>query len=125
MTVERDSLKTSLDAENSKVKVAVEKYSTDFQQFNFDAARSYGLGFEQALVQAKHFNPTADVSNCDPLKELVNNVLVDLGDGEEENFSTGGFNDEEVADLQGPDVIKPTEESNRVGNEEHVDAPAV
>ncbi|KAJ1409696.1 hypothetical protein SESBI_22515 [Sesbania bispinosa] len=77
------------------------------------------------LKLAKHFNPTVDVSNCDPLKELANNVLVDLGDGEEENVSVGGLNDEEVIDSQEPEVIKPTEKSNRVGNEEQGNSPAV
>ncbi|KAJ1396310.1 putative Niemann-Pick C1 protein [Sesbania bispinosa] len=59
MTVERDSLKTCLDEENLKVKVAKEKYNSNFQQLNANVARSYGLGFEQALAQVKHFNPTA------------------------------------------------------------------
>ncbi|KAJ1403215.1 hypothetical protein SESBI_27490 [Sesbania bispinosa] len=123
--VERDSLKASLDAEKLKVKAAEEKYNTDFQQLNSDVARSYDLGFEHALAQAKHFNPTADVSNCDPLKELANNVLVDLGDGKEENVSAGGLNDEEVVDSQGPEAIKLTEESNRVSKEEQGNALAV
>ncbi|KAJ1393389.1 adenylosuccinate lyase, partial [Sesbania bispinosa] len=118
-----DSLKVGLHGEKLKVKAVEEKYNIDFQQLNFDAARSYGLGFEQALTQVKHFNPTVDVSECDPLKELVNNVLVDLDDGEEEHVSADGINDEEVADSQGPEVVKPIEESNRVGNEEQGNAP--
>ncbi|KAJ1418156.1 Clp protease ClpP [Sesbania bispinosa] len=61
MTVERDSLKTGLYKEKLKVKAAEEKYNTDFQQLNVDARRSYGLGFEKALIQAKHFNPIVDV----------------------------------------------------------------
>ncbi|KAJ1384041.1 hypothetical protein SESBI_42888 [Sesbania bispinosa] len=108
-----------------KVKAAEEKYNIDFQQLNSDAARSYGLGFEQALVQVKHFNPAADVSECDPLKELVNNVLMDLGDDEEELVLVGGHNDEEVVDSQGAETNKPPEESDKVGNEEQGNAPLV
>ncbi|KAJ1387720.1 hypothetical protein SESBI_39707 [Sesbania bispinosa] len=118
MTAERDSLRVGLDQEKLKVKTAEEKYETDFQQLNAEAARSYGLGFEQALIQFKHFNPTVDVSDCVFLKELINNKLVDLRDGGEENGSADGLDNEEVADLQGPKVNKPAEEVNEAGNEE-------
>ncbi|KAJ1436568.1 hypothetical protein SESBI_04182 [Sesbania bispinosa] len=123
MTVERDSLKIGLNEEKLKVKAAEEKYTVDFQQLNSDAAQSYGLGFEQALIQVKHFNPMADVSKCDPLKELVNGALVDLGDGEEEPVSVGVHNEEEVVDSQGGEINKPAEDSDKVGNEEQGDAP--
>ncbi|KAJ1391824.1 hypothetical protein SESBI_36333 [Sesbania bispinosa] len=123
MTSERDLLKLGLDKEKLRVKATQEKYTIDFQQLNFDAAKSYGLGFEQALVQAKHFNPTVDISECDPLKELVNGVLVDLGEGEEDHGSSGPDNEEEIVDSQGGEINKPTEDSNRAGNEEQGDVP--
>ncbi|KAJ1442511.1 F-box/kelch-repeat protein [Sesbania bispinosa] len=123
MTAERDSLKGDLEKEKLKVKAAGDKYAADFQQLNFDAARSYGLGFEQTLVQIKHFNPEADISGCDPMKELVNNVLVDLGEGEEDPGSADHGNEEEIADSQGGEINKPTEDSNKLGNEEQGDAP--
>ncbi|KAJ1403784.1 F-box/kelch-repeat protein [Sesbania bispinosa] len=121
--MERDLLKVGLDEEKLKVKATEDKYNADFQQLNSDAARSYGLGFEQALIQVKHFNPTVDVSECDPLKELVNNALVDLGDSEEEVRSVDKQNNEEVADSQDPEAVRPTEKISRVENEEQGDAP--
>ncbi|KAJ1405804.1 hypothetical protein SESBI_25567 [Sesbania bispinosa] len=123
MTVERDSLKIVLNEEKLKVKADEEKYIVDFQQLNSDAAQSYGLGFEQALIQVKHFNPMADISEYDPLKELVNGALIDLGDGEEEPVSVGVHNEEEVVDSQGGEINKPAEDSDKVGNEEQGDAP--
>ncbi|KAJ1406380.1 F-box/kelch-repeat protein [Sesbania bispinosa] len=123
--MERDLLKVSLDEEKLKVKAAEEKHTIDFQQLNSDAARSYGPGFEQALVQVKHFNPTTDVSECDPLKELGNDVIVYLGDGEVELVSVGGNNDEEIVDSQGGKINKPAEDSGKMGNEEQGDAPLI
>ncbi|KAJ1409894.1 hypothetical protein SESBI_22363 [Sesbania bispinosa] len=123
MTVERDSLKVGINEEKLKVKTVEEKYETDFQQLNFEVAKSYGLCFEQDFIQVKHFNPTADVSNCDSLKELINNKLVDLGDGEEENGSADGLNNEEVVDSQGLEANKSAEEVNEVRNEEQGNGP--
>ncbi|KAJ1429981.1 Cys-tRN [Sesbania bispinosa] len=76
-----------------------------------------------ALVQIKHFNPEADISGCDPMKELVNNVLVDLGEGEEDPGSADHGNEEEIVDSQGGEVNKLAEDSDKAGNEEQGDSP--
>ncbi|KAJ1417061.1 growth arrest-specific protein 8-like [Sesbania bispinosa] len=122
MTSERDSLKTDLDKARLTVKSLEEKYIVDFNQLNSDAAKSYGLGFEQALAQAKHFNPSIDVSGCDPLKEIMKGVLVDLGDDNEEDGSATPENQEEIGDSQG-DVDKPNDDVGGVGNEDQGNAP--
>ncbi|KAJ1417403.1 hypothetical protein SESBI_16672 [Sesbania bispinosa] len=104
MTTERDSLKS-----------AEEKYATDFRKLNSDAAHSYRLGFEQALIQIKHFNPEADTSGCDPMKEVVNNALVDLGEGDEDPGSADPDNEEEIGDSQGGRSISlPGSQTKRV-----------
>ncbi|KAJ1394182.1 hypothetical protein SESBI_34407 [Sesbania bispinosa] len=124
MISERDSLKTDLEKAKLTIKSVEEKYTLDFKQLNSDAAKSYGLGFERALAQAKHFNPNIDVSGCDPLKEIMKGVLVDLGEGDEEDGSGTPENREEIGDSQGGDFEKPTDDIDGVGNEDQGNAPA-
>ncbi|KAJ1383100.1 hypothetical protein SESBI_43695 [Sesbania bispinosa] len=124
MTSERDSLKTGLENEKLKIKSVEERYTLDFKQLNSDAAKSYGLGFEQALAQAKHFNPNIEVSGCDPLKKIVKGVLVDLGVGDEEDGSVTPENREEIGDSQGGDFDKPADDIYGVGDEDQGNAPA-
>ncbi|KAJ1387152.1 hypothetical protein SESBI_40230 [Sesbania bispinosa] len=120
---ERDSLQSSLSEEKLKFKATEEKYDVDFQQLNVGAAQSYGLGFKQALIQAKFFNPNAvDISSCDSLKELINGTLVELEDGDEEDGCVSNPTNEEIVDSQSPDVMNPTEETNIAANEDQGNA---
>ncbi|KAJ1435155.1 hypothetical protein SESBI_05085 [Sesbania bispinosa] len=118
MTKERDELQNSLNEKKIKSRVAEMKYDTDFKQLNIDVARSYDLGFNQALEQAKFFNPSADMSNCDFLKELVKGVLVVLGNDEDEDANADISSSEKVVDSQSPEISNPTEDMNTVTNED-------
>ncbi|KAJ1380752.1 hypothetical protein SESBI_45774 [Sesbania bispinosa] len=58
------------------------KSATNRDQLTTEAADSYDSGFNQALEQIKKFYPEVDVSVYDVLKEVVDEVLVDLIVGE-------------------------------------------
>ncbi|KAJ1399580.1 hypothetical protein SESBI_30228 [Sesbania bispinosa] len=98
--------------------MAKEKFDTNLKQLNVDVARSYDSGFTPALEWVKFFNPDADVSGCNALKELVNGVFVNLGGNKGEGDEDGESSSEGMVVSQIPDVGKPTENIIPMMNED-------